>query len=427
MSYITREDGERFVVPSYRDVITAKQKSQLKKEVFLLSESYGEYITMQKKGSGQYELAFSSDSGYLLGESIWQNFNRPMDMIYCEVLPNTTEAILVIVKSGVVYLDGSFQTDTIPEELIIFLTQQNNFEIYLYGDVPISQAPEPGKFSFEATSVKSFSILDKPVFPTLPLLKIYQLQLVDAVLKAQGIGVFPYTQVISGVVIVGLFLVWMLTGRKTEVIPTLPMIKKALIANPYVPFYTALQTPAPDEEINRIVSKISDFYSMVGWTPKKLSFLQDNGNGNSNGNGSNAMMLTVESIGGSVQDLEIWAKSHNATIDMSKTGFYLNIPILLQKRPIPTKIYSVKEAFAHFVDVLSSVYPGNPLQVDDVLDKGVYKELGVTISFDAVTPAILGLIGDQLKDLPVALQSISIDSFENGNLTGTLVIKIIGS
>src|SRR5262245_59869678 len=187
MPYITREDGERFVIPSYRDVLTVKQKNQLKKEIVLLSQSYGEYITLQKKSPTQYEVAFSPDTGYLLGESIWQHFKKPNDLIYCEAVANTTEAILVIVKSGSVYLDGSFPVDSIPEELIIFLTQENNFEIYTYGDVPISAEAEAGKFSFEPNSVKSFTRLDKPVFPTLPLYKVYQLQLVDPVLRSQGI------------------------------------------------------------------------------------------------------------------------------------------------------------------------------------------------------------------------------------------------
>src|SRR5689334_4634429 len=204
MPYITREDGERFVIPSYRDVLTANQTNQLKREIKLLSQSYGEYITLQKKSATQYEVAFSTDTGYLLGESIWHHFKKPADMIYCEAIPNTTEAILVIVKSGSVYLDGSFPLDSIPEELIIFLTQQNHFQIYTYGDVPITETPESGKFSFEASSVKSFTILDKPVFPTLNLLKIYQLRLVDQVLKAQGIGVFPTRQLVSVIVVLGL-------------------------------------------------------------------------------------------------------------------------------------------------------------------------------------------------------------------------------
>ena len=104
---------------------------------------------MQKKGTSEYEVAFSPDPGYLLGESIWHHFQRPVDMIYCEAIPNTTEAILVVVKAGSVYLDGSFPVESIPDELVVFLTQQNNFEIYIYGDVPISATPVDGKFSFE--------------------------------------------------------------------------------------------------------------------------------------------------------------------------------------------------------------------------------------------------------------------------------------
>src|SRR6185312_9913043 len=172
--------------------------------------------------------------------------------IYCEAIPNTTEAILVIVKSGSVYLDGSFPLDSIPEELIIFLTQQNNFEIYTFGDVPITQEPEAGKFSFEASSVKSFTILDKPVFPTLPLLKMYQLQLVDPVLKSQGIGVFPVKQLVTLAVVVGA--IWgaytLFTAKKAEVVAPVQQV------NPYQAYNDLLKSAAPDEEISKLTDKI---------------------------------------------------------------------------------------------------------------------------------------------------------------------------
>src|SRR5690348_12369046 len=100
MPYITREDGERFIIPSYRDVLSAQKPGLLKKEILLLSETYGQYITLQKKSSTQYEVTFSHEPGVLLGETIWHYFKRPSDLIYCEAIPNTAEAILVIVKSG---------------------------------------------------------------------------------------------------------------------------------------------------------------------------------------------------------------------------------------------------------------------------------------------------------------------------------------
>ena len=73
-----------------------------------------------RKNADQYEVAFSPDPGYLFGESVWHYFKRPLDLVYCEAIPNTSEAILVIVKAGIVYLDGSFPLDSIFDEISYF-------------------------------------------------------------------------------------------------------------------------------------------------------------------------------------------------------------------------------------------------------------------------------------------------------------------
>ena len=231
----------------YRDVLDAKKPALFRKEVLSLSSSYGDYIALQRKNTDQYEVAFSSDPGYLLGETVWHYLKRPQDLIYCEAIPDSTEAILVIVKSGSVYLDGNFSLDTIPDELVIFQTQKNDFEIVIYGDVPISQFPEDGTFSFSESSVKSFTILPEPIFPTLPIVKAFQLQLVDAVLNATGIGVFPLKKVVLGLVAVGC--VWMAWAYLSTHKPELPQVLiKA--TNPYQNYISYLSSADPVEEVN---------------------------------------------------------------------------------------------------------------------------------------------------------------------------------
>ena len=304
MSYITREDGEHFVIPSYRDVLSAKQKTQLKKDILTLSQSYGDYITLQKKNATQYEVAFSPDTGYLLGESIWHQFKRPMDMIYCESVPNTFEAILVIVKAGSVYLDGRFPMDSIPEE---FLTQQNSFEIYIYGDVPISEHPEEGKFNFEPSSVQSFNILSEPVFPTLPLLKMYQLQLVDQVLKAQGIGVLPITQIAILLAILGAG--WFGWSYFTK--PVVAPVAEAPKVNPYQRYLDQLASPAPDAELGGLLNNTKKLLTMPGWTPVNLDYLHG------------MLQVKVQSAGGSVEALNNWCLlNNNKTL---ATNHYLSV------------------------------------------------------------------------------------------------------
>lgn len=412
MAFITREDGEHFVIPSYRDVLTVKQKSQLKKEILLLSRSYGEYITLQKQNATQYEVAFSSDLGYLLGESVWHHFNKPQDMIYCEAIPNTAEALLVIVKSGSVYLDGSFPLDSIPEELIIFLTQQNNFEIYIYGDVPINEQPEAGKFSFEASSVKSFTVLDKPVFPTLPLLKIYQLQLVDTVLKEQGIGIFPVKPIIYILVIA--VLVW---GAYSYFIstPSVVVEEEKPVVNPYQIYLDLLNSPAPDLEITNLINKLKMFIQLPGWKVTSIKYIH------------NSLNATVMSQGGKVEDLSAWAQKNKVNMLIRKSGIYLTADVAAPRRPIPNTIYPMSKVIARLVDKIAGVYPGNNLDLGEFVNKGVFSQVLVTIKFQNISFLVLNLIGQQLKDLPVALHDVSFTINDSGEVTGSITMDVLGN
>lgn len=410
MAYITREDGEHFVIPSYRDVLTAKNKNQLKRDILLLSQNYGEYITLQRKSATQYEIAFSPDTGYLLGESVWHYLKRPVDMIYCEAIPNTTEALMVIVKNGSVYLDGSFPLENISEELVIFLTQQNQFEIYIYGNVPISDSHEEGKFTFEAGSVKSFNRLDKPIFPTLPLMRMYQLQLVDPVLRAHGIGVFPLRQVIFVFVILGVvwFLYSYLTSRR-EIAPV-----TFVQANPYIEFNNELATIAPDQTIDQFLGDLRVLFSMPGWTISKVSFEKG------------LFTFTVKSGGGTIQNLTTWAQNNHARVDITQDGIKILMNVVLFNRPIPRQIYPVKQVMGNFIDNLSRVYPGNHMQMGEITNKGSFTRIIFTIMLDHVTPVVVALIGAQLKDSPMVLQKINF-AVENGNLTGSITLEALGS
>ncbi len=409
MAYITREDGVHFVVPSYRDVLTFKQKSQLKKDILLLSQSYGGYITMQKKGSSQYEVAFAPDTGYLLGESVWNHFKRPMDMIFCEQIPNTKEAILVIVKNGGVYLDGSFPLENIAEELVIFLTQENNFEIYVDGDVPISQTPTEGKFSFEPSSVKSFTVLDKPAFPSVPLVKAYQLQLVEATLKAQGIGALPIKPVLALIVLIGVGYFFYTTVLKP------PPPPPPVVVNPYQGFNDTLNSPAPDEEVTQFVQGANTLLTIPGWILLRMDY--------SSGN----ITSQAASAGGKVEDLFAWAKANNVTVGVTSDGVTLNMSVPVpNKRGFPKKIYPLDQVVAQYIDLLAQVYPGNNIKLDSKVSSGQYSLEPITVNLTDVSPDTVMLIGQQLQGLPMVLSGISV-AVTNGSLSGTMTLNALGS
>ncbi len=411
MPFITREDGERFIIPSYRDVLSAKKPALLKKEVMLLSTNYGEYITLQRKNIDQFEAAFSPDPGYLLGESVWNYFKRPRDLIYCEAIPNTTEAILVIVKAGSVYLDGSFPVDSIPDELIVFKTQQNNFEIHIYGDVPISETPEENKFSLDATSVKSFEVLTEPVFPTLPTNKIFQLRLVDSVLKTQGIGVFPLKKVLVGLVILGL--IW--TGftyftMHREEIP----VAFVSAVNPLQLYISSMTSPAPANEIREIAESIRKLYAIPGWYPTEAMY-----------NGG-IIRVNVKSSGIKTSMLYQWARDNNAVVEILPDGIYLTLNAASAPRTPPTDISSLQSVIATILDRLSTVVPGNNLTLGPTFDKGKFSEAPISIVFSSLTLNTFLLMGEQLRGLPLVLSKVSI-TINNGLLSGTIFLKALGN
>lgn len=411
MAYITREDGERFVIPSYRDVLSVKKQNLLKREMLLLSASYGEYATLQKKNADQYEVAFSPDPGYLLGETVWHHFKRPVNLVYCEAIPDSDEAILVIVKSGSVYLDGSFPIDSIPEELVVFKTQQNHFDIYLYGDVPISRTPESGKFMFDADSVKSFTLLPAPVFPTLRTVKTFQLQPVDAVLEAKGIGVFPLKKVILGIVFLGL--VWtgytFITTHKKE----LPRVIVGAV-NPFQLYIDALTSPSPAEEIKRFDRTLALLLTAPGWYPETLVY--------SNGK----VVAAMKTQGVRTNVLFEWAKKNNATVDILPTGFFVTFSFTQLNRFPPTQIHEVKEVVGSLIDRLSYILPGNNLALSATANKGRYSEVNLTLNVSNVSINTLDLIADQLKNLPLILSKVSV-TYDNGAISGTINLTALGN
>jgi len=411
MAYLTRDDGEHFVIPSYRDVIS-KRKAQLKDDILELSSRYGEYMTFHRRGLAQFEVAFSREAGYLFGECVWHYFKRPAELIYCEVVPETTEAYLVIVKDGSVYLDGTFPLENIAEELLVFTTQPNQFEIYVYGDIPLSDHAEEGKFSFDPASIKSFNVLPEPLFQHMPVVKAYQLQLVDVVLRQHGIGVFPVKYVLAVVVLLGM--AWMGFTYLTLHRKQMPVITIPPPANPFLEYNNILASNAPDVEVELVGLTVDMLTTMPGWIPTDLTYA------------GGKMTVNVKSLGTDAEFLYDWAEHNNATVEILPGGFSLTMALPLPpKRGLPDKIYPLDRVIISVIDRMAALMPGNVVKVGMSKTQRVYKESDLRIEMFEVSPDVLMMIGQQLKDLPLVLTSMTLKI--NHGLTGSIVLQALGN
>jgi len=418
MPYITREDGTRFVTPSYRDILSAKKASLLKKEILLLSGNYGEYITLHKKNADQYEAAFSNETGYLLGETVWSYFNKPSDLIYCEALRGTTEAILVIVKGGSVYLDGSFPIDSIADELVVFQTERSQFQVFVHGDLPISKDPEEGKFSLNKSSVKSFTLLDKPLFPTLPTVKEYQLGLAQAVLFAQGIGVFPVKQV-GGVFVSAAFL-FMLWFSITTYIANRPKEIVVVAQAPTVFFdklqgyKAALRTPSPMVEMKNVLASVTKLYTAPGWAPTKVMYQ------------SGSLAADMQSAGTRIKPLAKWAELNKIKLQVQPSGVHVQLDVRTENRANYIELRPLQDVLAELIDRESYVIHGNRIKLDNVAELYNYSSQSIAISVDGVSIDVFNLIAEQFKGLPLVLSKADL-TMNNGRFTGIITLAILGS
>lgn len=409
MAHITREDGVNFVIPSYRDVLAVKSKNKFQADLLALGKRYGDYLAIQRKSATQYDVAFSTDSGYLLGETVWQHFNRPTDMIYCESLPNSLEVLLVIVKGGNVYLDGTFPADSIQDELLIFLTQQNEFEIYTFGSVPISETPQDGKFSFDSGSVKSFKVLTESAFNSLPLINSLQLKLIETTLEEHGIGSFPIKQFATKVLPFAIVFTIVFSYFLLK-----PEPKKAEIEpNPYQAYVEQMESPFPDKLMEVFIEKMELLYTVPGWYISNIKYQ------------TGAITASMKSSGGTIESLIAWSEAHGMTTKINPSGIFVSSSVNLVRRQKPREVYPVTQTIALFLDRLVKVYPGNNVTLEISQTPAPVSSYFVKVSIRQLSPMTLQMIGQQTKGLPLVMEEISLSS-PNVLLDGTIVLKAIG-
>lgn len=170
----------------------------------------------------------------------------------------------------------------------------------------------------------------------------------------------------------------------------------------------------PDDLINIFLAEFKKLYGMPGWNPKEITF------------SDGTLLATVTSQGSQLKNLYEWSKINNATVNIRREGISvaLNMPVV--NRAQPTNIYPVRHVIARLIDNLSTVYPGNRIQLGEFTNRDNYTEVAAVITLENVSPELLGVIGSMLRNYPITLQSIVV-SVNNGSLNGSINLLILGN
>ncbi|MDF2867981.1 MAG: hypothetical protein K0S11_1451 [Gammaproteobacteria bacterium] len=414
MAVIRREDGVQFVVQSYRELLTQKNPALLKNEIRFIGKTNGDYARLFKQRENQYEAVFSRDPGYLLGETVWYYFGKPADLIYCEALPDEQHAVVVIVRSGSIYLDAKLPLAGLQDEFISLATGNNRFAIYTSGDVPLVQNPEEDKFAFEPQLVQAFNVLNEPLFARLPVNDNLKLLSVDQAIKAQHLdkGLSP-ALLIAGILVAGLILYWIYPSKEQPAPQTIEA-RIEQVVEPSALQARQLQGPSPAQQLQKVADTINALHSLTGWQASILDF-----------DGGSTLNVQMQSVGGRATMLLQWAKAQEARADLSSQGARIQFPVNLPGRAVAPPMMKEDEVSASIVDKMLQTLPGRSVQINSPASSGGLVEERLTVSFSNISPTTLVLIGKQVEGLPVKLTKCSVTNTD-GLLSGQLELLVIG-
>jgi hypothetical protein len=418
MPILKREDGIQFAIHAYRELLQPAKISIMRSEIRMLAQNHGDYVRLFKLPSGQIEAAFSRDPGFLLGEAIWQYFGKPSDLIYCEALSEINYAILVVVRGGSVYLDVKIPFADINDELASVVTGDNQYAVYIYGDVPISDTKQVGKFVIPPAQVASFTRLEKPLFPFLPITEDLQLQPIEFALRS-GVLTRAINWRLLGIGAIVFFILLGIYYWATRPTPAKPEVNTPIVrhapADPYQAYKAALRAPAPEKQLAEVAAVMNAVYVLPGWQVSSVTFATGH------------YTIPVSSMGGSISGLDQWARNHGMHLSLTAQSAILSTNSHLSPRATPQNIYTLQPLLYYIIDRMDQILPQHSVSLGASAAVANYKTIALTITLSGIAPNVLTLIGRQLANLPVKITKVQVTPGTGGLLSGTIELTILGN
>ena len=415
MTQLTRYDDVEFVVLTYRELLTAESPGMVKREIQLLAAENGQYVKCFPREQG-VEAIFSKDKGYLLAESVWDYFGEPDNLIYCEELPGGSNAVLVVIRGGTVFLDIEVNKRNLMDELAAISLGSVAYQIKLFGDLPIGEARD--QFQFPRQNIDKIQWLDTSAFLALQPKEEYALGTVKQAFSSLG-----YTQaalkklfiVLLILGVIGIATWWLLKPRAAPPPPPVVEGPPPPPPDPYQAFKQALMTPAPAAIVEDLINTLSDAYGIPGWTPQSLTLT------------GNTATVTLSKDGGNAGILLAWKRSHpNVQLSINTGQAVLTYTLQEAPRSTPEVIYKLPDLLANFYDELNAKFPGSTVSVGAISAADHYQQSTINVSFTDQSPDSLMVLVDVLKGLPVVLNSATM-TVSNGLISGQLAIQLIGA
>jgi hypothetical protein len=417
MTTLRRADGLQFIIQPYRELFNSERTSILKRKIRLLAKRYGDNIRIFKTNENRFEIVFSRDSGFLLGKTVWLALNQPDNLIYCEALPERNQALLVVVRDGIVFLDAKMSYTNLIEEFISLSISDEKYAIYIFGDVPLAESSATNKFAFSEKNIKSFQILSDSLLDRLEVKEEAQLQPLALALASPYLGKVKVVPIVLGIaIIIAMVVAWNIFKAAPAV--TVPKIQLSQInpqSGPYQKYFQSLTTPDPQKEMLELVFMTHLVHNLPNWEISKVT-LADN---------QYTIQLTSPKNNGSITQVQSWAELNNINMTLQENNIILKLPSALANQTPFTAIYPLQQVLGLMIDNINQILSAKSVTFSDVTNYDHYQAVNATIKFSKIYPGMLILIGQELSRLPVAISAINVTP-DNNLFSGNIALKVLG-
>lgn len=412
MVVVDRQDGLKFIVQAYRETLVRQSRRLLVQDIRLLAKQHGPYASLYAHDK-DIETAFAAESGYLLGECVWDYFGRPDDLIYCEALGQRSDCLLVVIRDGRVYLDMKLLSSQIQDELQPILADKQPYVVYTYGDVPLRDTETFGgaTFTLPKEMCGQFNQLREPLFNSLIPASKFALKPADKLSfsslsrhqnKWIGLGLIVVLLAVGG---------WRYhSSSQISLVPTHAVLQSSFQRE----WQTTFHQPSPVTIMRAVVDHLDAMYLIPGWQASAIHYA------------SHQFQAHLKATdGGNLWSLTDWAKQHYYTMHRDSNDAVLEADPQLPVRESVPDVITMPEAVSAVTRRLSQLLTADAIHIGTASRHGHLQTVPVELTIHSLSPDLLSLVGEEFNHLPVTLSTADL-TIDDGLINGTLHLSLWG-
>lgn len=409
MSTLKRHDGTEFVLHAYRELIKNGNKAETTQKIRALSNQHGRFARLFKKENGAYEGVFSTESGYLLGESVKHYFYQTQNLIFCEEY-NKTHLLVVVVQQGIVRLDTIIPKSKLPKALHAFIEDAYQYQIFTNGDVPLRRQDS----FFPKEKAINFEKISNPLLPRLPTMKSLTLLPLPEAIKAQHLQNHSSSLIYIAITAVALTAGGIILDTINKSQHQYVNIGTPSVLNLYQAYQSALRSPKAESTLHNLMQTIVTLYTLPGWKAASIELSQ------------NRYRVFLQADGGSLMELMQWCNDNHYTLHLNETTPFLERPFSLPDRNHLNAINNVHGTLNNIMNQLNPLLGSEDMLIGNTQIFSASKQIPITLTIQTATPKILDIIGQLIQNQPLVINSARF-KLNDITISGQIQLSLWGS